>query len=985
MNNDQRKAAICFVRQLNTYIDQRSVALQKFIGCTKDSIDTDENSTVTLELISKSNPNDICRNEKNNSIDISKQLSDDCDYSIKSLIYKNDDLFAFYNRTICNQRNQQTSVVKYEVKSVSDGYCSNLSKNTNKIHIDTFDHVPKQTKLINDIEFCDDVTADFTIMNIEPVKDMLTVSSKQIKESVDSTEKISNQDFILITTEPNIQQPSTINNSQLTNEPPEQLLSTPVNSRCIVSFAIVWLDSSAADSSERIHVQKELRVIDEQLKTFNDVLECEKHLRNQPAHYHIILIVNGTLGMQLVPKIDNLSQIKDIYVYCVRGVFIDFNLLHQQLLPDHIPPEVHRTSSEQATATADILTTANVSTTTPLQSEQPTTAASQQEQPATTVSQPEQPTTAASQQEQSATTASQPEQPATTVSQSEQSTTSTALSEEQQAIPSTAQESITTVTETQLSTNKTTSSELETNYTSRKYSLDLTYMIAESCFDCICRMKSLSEEIEDYILFCRESHKDNEAIYPFIREFQDKYSPEKAVSCLCMHPFFNGFLDIVFKLAHIVSVFICRVFIQDIQKQLEERKCTAPIQAFRYESISNEDFEELKSLNGKVICMKHFFWTTTDLEKARSFISDTNSNNECKRILFTVDADPQIKNAKPFAKLISFVDTYDPTEVVFMIGSLFKITKIEDVKDEIINVQLTLCANEDNNELKTQIDQIKQQYIDSNGEIDAVGFGQFVIALGNSLRERQISESGENVIRGYHEKLTQDHPDHIRCCHALGNLDFVKGDYDSSLACYNKLLELKTKSSSGDDLGLAKLHNDIASVYYEKEDFEQALSHFHTAGKLWKILKSDDDIILVPCYTNMGNIYEKQEKWIDAFCCYSQAEMILVKHNATNEFSFALSCNNLGNLHFHLHRYHLALGYYQTSLDIKLKVLPSIDPSIAITYRNIGIIYKSMNNLQQSRATLEKAVEIYRQTQSSDNANITEIEQIIRDLPNEST
>jgi hypothetical protein len=41
-----------------------------------------------------------------------------------------------------------------------------------------------------------------------------------------------------------------------------------------------------------------------------------------------------------------------------------------------------------------------------------------------------------------------------------------------------------------------------------------------------------------------------------------------------------------------------------------------------------------------------------------------------------------------------------------------------------------------------------------------------------------------------------------------------------------------------------------------------------------------------------------------------------------------------------------------------------------------------MNNVQQSRENLEKALEIYRQLYPSNNSNVTDIEELIRNLLN---
>jgi response regulator RpfG family c-di-GMP phosphodiesterase len=83
-------------------------------------------------------------------------------------------------------------------------------------------------------------------------------------------------------------------------------------------MSLVWLDSSTNNPEEHIATEQQLRLLDTNLKTCNDEKECEDYLKSQPENAHIVLIANGKLGQQLVPKIHNLPQIVSIYVYCLN-------------------------------------------------------------------------------------------------------------------------------------------------------------------------------------------------------------------------------------------------------------------------------------------------------------------------------------------------------------------------------------------------------------------------------------------------------------------------------------------------------------------------------------------------------------------------------------------------------------------------------------------------------------------------------------------
>ncbi|CAF3627387.1 unnamed protein product [Rotaria sp. Silwood1] len=66
---------------------------------------------------------------------------------------------------------------------------------------------------------------------------------------------------------------------------------------------------------------------------------------------------------------------------------------------------------------------------------------------------------------------------------------------------------------------------------------------------------------------------------------------------------------------------------------------------------------------------------------------------------------------------------------------------------------------------------------------------------------------------------------------------------------------------------------------------------------------------------------------------------------------------------------------------MKLKSLPPVHPSVAITYKNIGVVYEGINDIQQARENFEKALNIYRELYDPQSSCITQIEEIIRNLP----
>ena len=86
--------------------------------------------------------------------------------------------------------------------------------------------------------------------------------------------------------------------------------------RMIQNFLLVWLDAnfdeSKADFKRSI---QELRRIVASINTFTDAQECINFLSDIKKE-KVFMIVSGSLGQQVVSKIESWPQFDSIYVFC---------------------------------------------------------------------------------------------------------------------------------------------------------------------------------------------------------------------------------------------------------------------------------------------------------------------------------------------------------------------------------------------------------------------------------------------------------------------------------------------------------------------------------------------------------------------------------------------------------------------------------------------------------------------------------------------
>lgn len=92
--------------------------------------------------------------------------------------------------------------------------------------------------------------------------------------------------------------------------------TTATNKINLENVSLVWLDGSVNKLQESIDAQKQLKLLTNHLEVFEKVDLCENYIKQLPKTDQIILIVSGSLGQQIVPRIHTDQRIVSIFVYC---------------------------------------------------------------------------------------------------------------------------------------------------------------------------------------------------------------------------------------------------------------------------------------------------------------------------------------------------------------------------------------------------------------------------------------------------------------------------------------------------------------------------------------------------------------------------------------------------------------------------------------------------------------------------------------------
>jgi len=487
--------------------------------------------------------------------------------------------------------------------------------------------------------------------------------------------------------------------------------------------------------------------------------------------------------------------------------------------------------------------------------------------------------------------------------------------------------------------------------------------------DVLLRMKSVESDKKQLISLFQEMYEDEEDINT-IDEFENDYSPEDALLWYSRNTFLYGMLNKALRTQDIDKLFLFRFFIRDIYEQLKENQCSSAVRVYRGQRLSKGEVNNLQKSIDDFISINSFFSTSTDRDKALKFIPEPDIPDGLERVLFVIDAHPCVVTTKPFADISSYSAFREEFEILFMIGSIFRIEDVRQDDDEIWIIQMRLCSD-DHHHLKELFVHMKKTYADSNKEITLLSFGRVLHQMGKFDLAEKI-----------YERLLKELPSNDPSCsdlyYSLGVVTMNKGDYNTCVQWFEKTLKIKFQTDPSDYIYIGGIYNAIGEAYRNREDYKQALESFNRAVKLFEKAHAENHLDMAYFYNNIGLVYQEKEEYSEALNYYEKSLAIKGKHLPPTHPSISTAHNNIGLIHYSLRYYDDALDHYKQSLDIQLKSLPSQHPDIAMSYENMGRVYEEMGDWKQALTCFKNADTIYQKSLLSQHPDAVKNKENIR-------
>ncbi|CAF1072341.1 unnamed protein product [Rotaria sp. Silwood1] len=140
------------------------------------------------------------------------------------------------------------------------------------------------------------------------------------------------------------------------------------------------------------------------------------------------------------------------------------------------------------------------------------------------------------------------------------------------------------------------------------------------------------------------------------------------------------------------------------------------------------------------------------------------------------------------------------------------------------------------------------------------------------------------------------------------------------------------------------------------------MGNFDSAEEVYKILSyetpKDNETVRASRFYYLGEIKCHKGNYTEALEFYQKSLEIREKCLPSNHPDLAATYNGIGLIHDNMGEYAKALEFYQKSLDIQQTSISSNQPKLAETYNNIGAVYLHLGDIWKALEFYQNSLEI---------------------------
>ncbi|CAF1462510.1 unnamed protein product [Adineta steineri] len=473
---------------------------------------------------------------------------------------------------------------------------------------------------------------------------------------------------------------------------------------------------------------------------------------------------------------------------------------------------------------------------------------------------------------------------------------------------------------------------------------------------------------DKFIQICSLQQQNSQNQLKLVDEFKDKYKANKAVWWYTRESFLYPLLNQAFRVENITMLLLCQFVIRDIHQQIcdldEVTSLNENMTCYRGQLMSRDEVDLLRRSVGSIISMKTFFSTTLNKKYALIRVDVPVHNSsviDIEPVFFEITIQRNILYlGEPFANISAESSFPDEQEILFSIGSLFRINEVLNEEGKFWKINLIYMPKFESPLLKNDGNYLNIIYNHMKGH------DMFLRSdMGKILHQAGKLNEAESYYRQKIDYVSQLDPQVLqqrdqeneflkKITQSLGTeivkIDYAKENKEKLQAC-RFILALIAREKGDDDECL------FWSEYlrYPDPDFQF------------------NQLYLVYYHLLTGEVYEHLGQLKKAYKKYEKAwNTLMVMTNGEGDRDVTPEIfTNIGNVSLILSQgKNEPLEFYKKALNIYQEMLPSGHPKIGVGRLKIADYYRSRSQFQLALNEYEDCRQIFVRSLPFDHVNI---------------
>ena len=310
--------------------------------------------------------------------------------------------------------------------------------------------------------------------------------------------------------------------------------------------------------------------------------------------------------------------------------------------------------------------------------------------------------------------------------------------------------------------------------------------------------------------------------------------------------------------------------------------------------------------------------TSRSREYALTFANKViNSVNNVK-VLYEIESDvDELNNSVVFADISQFSEMPEELEVLFDLGSTFKIEKVFEAAE-----------------------------VDSD---------LWIVRMTTTQEGREIAN-----------EFIEENRKEMECESVTIMFSVLLRRMGESKKCLRYLQQL-LKAPGNENI--AHIHNRIGVAFKDKGDYDQAMWHFDRSYELTVNSNQSDQTYSITVLRNKGLVYAKKHQYSKALKVLEDGLDKLIKTRGPAHRDVAKFQSRIGRIYLRNNHTNRALQYQKDALSIRKQCLPANHPALAFSLADIAEVHWQKGDLMTALAYHIQALELRRQVLPADHHN----------------